>query len=543
MRPSFPIWIFCSGLLLAGAPSASAQQRNHSFTYEGKKYDGSFKFSMSFVREENPGDPQPLREGGGIDMNGSESGKLRFVFYTDGLKFDKNNHKEKYRLVVRPACHGGSGELRDLSQGNLEVKYSRDRNEKTLEYEIRANGQGELRIGFDVVKNDDDSTRCTQAIVFPYNITGIPDPAVRACEQVLAAFKSNKFGNIRQLESLKNKYPGAPCRENIDKILAQHALWKQADDAYKTDCKKAKEICAKYKTEYPGGDFAAEMDMIAKCASAPAPPPPPVVKTKESDIPPEEKEYNLIKADDTDALLAFIDKWGALKPDSRFVQMARKRIAGLLPLQYEEKTLPDGRREYHLLNADRPRLKDMSLRNGLEIETDRLLSDNIFTAKIGAGEYALLVKDAKGKQVTIKITNEFDAALTPLPGGNGWLLRVGGGKKPYRVYLADAANPKDEKTWKGSLTSDTLAISQAELKNRGYDKAYRVVVRDSDRPVKQLDAGLIESAGDNGGSALLDTIMFILLLFVMLCAAYGLYLLLWYRREKQRKATIYERIQ
>ncbi len=544
MRPNFPICIFFFSLLLVGTPallSAQTKRPPYPFQYDSEK-KGSVKFALTYFRGADRATPLEPQDGR-IDMAGAESGILRFTFYSNGLDFERNRHRDEYLFVARPSCPGGiTRELKPVSQSDVSVKYSKDNNVEILDFEILKDGAGKLAIGFDVIK-DNAPTRCSQAMTFLYTIAGMPDPAIRTCEQALAAFQANKFGAISQLNSLKNKYPSAPCRDRIEEILAQYALWKQADNVYKTDCKKAKEICSKYKTGYPNGDFAEEMDMMAKCSSAPPPPPPPV-KTQPKEVSQEEKEYNSIKADDSEALIAFIDKWAATNPESRFVKNARDLIADLLPLQYEEKVLADGRRQYRLLNADRPRLKDMSLRSGLKIEADQLLSDNTFiVTPSGANEYAILVKDAKGKQATIKITNEFDATLTTLPDGGGWLLRVNGSKKPYTIYLTDDANPDDKKTWKGAMNSDTLTITPAELKKRGYDKTYRVVVKSSDRLTRPIEAGTIESVGADGGAALLDTIMFVLLLFVTLCAAYGLYLLFWYKNAAQRKATIYDRIQ
>jgi len=549
MRPNFPIWIFCFSLLLTGAPSfLSAQKiRSHPFKYDNRK-NGTFTFSLTYVRAQEPNNVMEPKEGF-IDMAGAESGTLRFTFYSNGINFERGKHRDQYVLIVRPTCNVDPRELRATSKNDVEVQYSDDRREQIVEYKIQENGSGQLLIGFDVVEKGVATSECHQKILFSYNITGISDPSIRACEQAMAAFKSDKFGTIGQLKSVRNRYPNAPCAEEADKILTQYNLYKQADDAAKTDCEKAKKLCAQYKSIHgESGWFAAEINLIEKCVPPqpkPANKPAPVVTTAPSREQLEQKAYEKIRnTDNTADILAFIDEWGAINPDSRFVKMAREKIAGLLPLQYEEKVLADGRRQYRLLNADRPRLKDMSLRSGLKIETEQLLSDNTFTVTPGsANEYAIFVKDAKGKQATIKITNEFDASLTPLPGSEDWLLRISGSKKPYTIYLTDDANPNDKKTWKGAMNSDTLTITSAELKKRGYEKTYRVVVKSSDRLTRPIEAGTIVGAGSDGGTALLDTIMLLLLLFVTCCAAYGLYLLLLQKRAQARKSTIYDRIQ
>lgn len=540
MKSFFLIWASTFGLLFAGNPTLLPAQtkRAHPFRYDGDK-NGAFQFSLVYFRGadyHSKLEPQNSK----IDMAGMESGVLRFIFYTNGLNFEKNGHRNDYTLVVRPSCSGGTTqELKPISYNDVNIKYKKDGREEFLDYRIVGNGPGELAIGFDVIEKD-APTRCSQTINFNYNVIGMPDPSERLCKQVLDNFKSNKLGTISQLNNLRTKHPNAPCREEVDKILAQYALWKKADETYKADCGKAREICARYNSIYPDGDFKAEIDLIARCTPTPPPPPSaPIVKTRPNQISPDEKEYSLIKTGDTTALRAFIDKY----PTSRFVQSAKERLAAFFPIQYEKKELDGGRFQYRLLNADQPRLKDMSLRSGLTIETDRLLSDNIFTVEpSGSGEYEILVKDAKGKQVSIKITNEFYAELTPLPGGDSWLLRVGGGKMPYTVYLTDIANPNDKKTWKGALNADTLTITQADMKKRGYDQPYQVLVKSSDSPAKLVEAGSVEGPRADAGAALLDTIMFLLLLFVMACAGYGLYLLLAQKRARSRKATIYESI-
>jgi hypothetical protein len=259
----------------------------------------------------------------------------------------------------------------------------------------------------------------------------------------------------------------------------------------------------------------------------------------------EEKAFRQIETStDSSELRAFITNWSAKNPESPFVKQAKTLLSKLYPIQYDEKVLTDGRRVYRLLNVEQPRIKNMSLQSGLKINTANLLTSNSFEVELErSGEFAVLVKDASGKQATIKITDYFDASLTAIPGNNSWLLRIGGGRRPFRVYLKNVANPKDIKIWEGKLDSDTLTITQDALKARRYNQVYQVVVKSSDIPSKEAEAGTIEHAYEEGGTGLLDTIMFLLLLFVGLSAVYGLYLVLSYQKEKRRKATIYDRIQ
>ena len=86
------------------------------------------------------------------------------------------------------------------------------------------------------------------------------------------------------------------------------------------------------------GWFAAEINLIEKCVPPqpkPSNKPAPVVTTAPSREQLEQKAYEKIRnTDNTADILAFIDEWSAINPDSRFVKMAREKIAGLSPLQY-----------------------------------------------------------------------------------------------------------------------------------------------------------------------------------------------------------------
>lgn len=547
MKPRIPIRILLVGLLLTGLGVVSyAQSFEFEFKYGGpNKYRGEIKYDVAYSRGDNP-ELIPLKpnDKGKIDLQGAAKGSLVFTFFPKKLGWYWGYQKKDYTLLIQPGCTAPPGALSVIRNQNIAIT-SADESSVRLEYRIRENGTGELKIGACATKTL-DSIACDNYLRFPFSISGLVDQAKQACEDALAAFAANKTGGIGQVKTVKFEHPDAPCLSDLNDIIAQHDLWEKANRA--PTCDDAKKLCKTYLEKYGNaGLFSTEINTINNCKPTPRPVTPSGTNTPKPakiDKSAEEKEFARIRTStNKDSIQAFIDVWNDKNPGSDFVQQARALLAGLLPIEYEEKILPDGRHQFRLLHVDKPRIKNLSLLGDMDINTDRLLTENIFTVTIGTGEYSVFVKDASGKQATIKITNEFGAGITSVPAAEAWLLRVNGGKKPYVVHLVDIANPNDVKIWKGRLNSDTLLITLAELQERGLDKSYRVLVKNNERSARPAEAGVVEGRSTDGDSTVLDAILFVLLLFIVLSAAYGVYLLVWYRKAKQRKATIYDSFQ
>ncbi|MBL7798551.1 MAG: hypothetical protein JNJ90_18795 [Saprospiraceae bacterium] len=542
------IRMFITCLLCTGLSAVlPAQNFEFKFKYGGpNKYVGDIKYDVAYTRGDNS-DPVKLKpnDKGNVDLRGAGKGKLIVTFFPKKLDWYWGYHKNDYTLYIRPGCTAAPSVLRRLQNDDIAIK-STDETTRQLEYLIEENGSGELKIGACATKTA-DSIACDNYLRLAFTVSGLENPAKQACEDAIKAFEARKVAAIGQVKAVKFEHPDAPCLSELNNIIAQYELWEKAKHA---PCEQAKKHCKTYLDNYgSSGFFYAEINAINTCKPTPKPtqPPPPEKSSKPKTAPeksPEEKDFERIRtSSNKDSIQAFIDFWNKNNPGSAFVQQAQTLLSGLLPIEYEEKILPDGRRQFRLLNVTRPRIKDLSLAGGMDINTDNLVSGNTFTVTIGSGEYNVFVKDATGKQTTIRITNEFGAALTPVPSREAWLLRVNGGEKPYSVHLMDAGNPSDTKIWKGRLDSDTLLITLAELQERGYEKSYRVLVKNSVRATSPAEAGMVESRSNDDNDALLDAILFVLLLFIVLSAAYGAYLLVWHQKAQKRKATIYDSFQ
>jgi len=536
-----------AGLLFAGlSGQLSAQPFEQEFKYGGKRnYEATIKFDVTYTRGDNP-EMFPLKpkDKGVIDLQGAGNGTLVISFNPKSLDWHWGSHDKEYTLYIRPGCISPPAELKNVRSDDIAVTTSVP-DAVRLEYRIQENGSGQLKIG-GFATNSKDSLGCTPYFRFDFTVSGLVDKAKRDCEEALAAFAANKTGGIGLVKKVKFEHPDAPCLSEVNNIIAEYDLWHKANTA--PNCEDAKKHCKAYLDKYGNeGLFSVEINTINNnCKTTPKPEAKSENKasTTVKEKSEEEKAFARIqKSTNKDSLQGFIDFWSDKSPGSDFVRQAKALLARLLPIEYEEKILPDGRHQFRLLNVNKPRIKNLSLLGDMDINTDRLLTDNIFTVSIGTGEYSVFVKDASGKQTTIKITNEFGATVTPVAGMEAWLLRVNGGKKPYVVHLVDIANPNDVKTWKGSLNSDTLLLTLEELQDRGLDKSYRVLVKNNERSSRPAEAGVVEGRSTDGGSTVLDAILYVLLLFIVLSAVYGVYLLVWYRKAKQRKATIYDSFQ
>jgi hypothetical protein len=535
MKACFPyrilLMLFFFGLL----HTTHLQAQMIRFSYgPGNSFHGAFKVDADYVVGDNTGELFNINEALNIKSHGANKARVRFAFTNKGIDLNR-----RYKIVLRTACYAsGTMEIKPLQQKEIELRSNGTTSER-LEFEVTKNGTGELVIGYDVTKDGEETNKCSHEIIIPYKISGIPELEKEACQRALSAFNTNKMYGVPQLEAVLKTYSNPPCKDEIDDILAQYNLYKKAKNLETSDCEEAKRVCAAYMAKYRvGGKFTTEMILINNCRPIKKTKP---INTSTTTVDPvslELKDWKAIQASkNPQDFIAYIEKY----PGGKFTEQASTILARLSPIEVQETRVSDSQRSFKLQNADKPRIKNMSLTNGLNIDASNLATSNQFDVTLDQpGEYAVRIIDAMGKDTTIRISSAFDASMTALPDGSGYFIKIGGGQRPYVVLLEDL-NTNKQNIFRGSINTDTTTITMAELNKRKMKGQFSVKVKGTGA------TALLELGSITNKPPRLDPVNTILSLVGALILLLGVYFVLVVLRNRKRSRrkktnTIYDHV-
>lgn len=516
--------------------SMCLQAQMIEFTYGPEKsFKGAFKVDADFIVTGNIGTMFNVKDALNINLQGSKTARVRFAFSTKNINLNK-----RYTIVLRTACYqSGAMEIKPLEQKEI-VLTSRVANSERLYFDVVKNGSGQLIIGYDITKEGEEANKCSHKLVIPYKISGIPELEKEACQRALSAFNTNKMTGVPQLKAVLLTYPNPPCRNEIEDILTQYASYEKAKSLELSNCEAAKKVCADYMKKYRvGGKFTTEIILINNCKPVVKPPKP--TSNTGSIVEPvslESKDWKVIQASkNPQDFASFIEKY----PGGKFTEQASAILARLSPIQVQEDRISDSRRSFKLQNASRPRIKNMSLISGLKIDASNLSTGNQFDLTLEQpGEYAVRIIDAMGKDTTIRISSAFDGSMAALPDGSGYFLKISGGRRPYVVLLEDLETNK-QNTFRGSINTDTLTITLAELNKRDIKGQFSVKVKGNESPVL-LELGSIVNKAPRFNPV--NTILWLVGALILLCGIYFVIVILRNRKRSIRKKmnTIYDHV-
>lgn len=534
MKPSLVSFLI-AGACCTGSPTAlPAQQAAQGASYFNQSEDFTYgnnnnkKGRFLYVIEKKCDNEQGQRMPTGlVDLTICPAGAttLRVAFTSANIKLD-----DDYKLVLRPDCFGGTEELKLSGTTGLTLK-KRGHNEGPITgnfvYQVQKNGPGELKIGYIIIKKDEDANQaCVHYLTIPYSISGMTDPLLETCNNALQAFRANKLPAIPQLQAIAKNNPNAPCSDEIAPILADYAKYEQIALAAATpmNCAKMKTLAAQYPAN---GHFKAEVDaLLKKCTVAPPPPP-------EPGDPPDLTAWNQIK---NSANCRDFEQFAADYPTSQYAPEAMRLFRKCSNIIVQEKRIGNFERHFTLENVTRPHYKDLSLDYGLDIRAEALLTSNEFTAVLEApGEYLVRIRDAMDKDTLLRINSSFSASVAMLPDSSGYFVKINGENPPYQVTLEDLATGENV-TLRNALKNaqDTALILFGELSGRKLTGQYIVKVKGAQSPAT-IEAGILHGPPKDSGFTRI-----ILLLLGLLFACGVIYLVFFLiGRKKRRNKPIY----
>jgi hypothetical protein len=179
----------------------------------------------------------------------------------------------------------------------------------------------------------------------------------------------------------------------------------------------------------------------------------------------------------------------------------------------------------------------MSATYGLTVDASALATENKIKVTLKAGDYQLRIVDELGKDTIIRISNVFSAVMSPVNDGQGYFIKISGGRSPYTLELEDLETGQVI-PFRSDLRSDTTTIGRVELSQKKLHKQYRVRLGSSGA-TEPLDLGVIDNTPNDKGAA--SIVVFLSGMLVLTLILYLFVVVVRKRRMRKNTADIYNR--
>ncbi len=518
---------------------ATAQSNNdfkisYNFKYEEGSKEGKIEYwvyySTPTLKRQYTKDPNNFK----IEMDNASEGIL-VVEIKLSDRFDKN-----YKIILPYSCTRGTQQFK-LKGGRTIMLDSSHPTEK-LTYDIKANGSGTLKIGFDALPiTQKEPGNCNSSLKISYNIGGMPDLAADACDEAMSAFRSN-MDNLDKINDYMAKYPDGNCMQMCRRIVNESGEYQQLKASLdRKDCDQFKKLKETYNANYPNGYYKDKVAALAECKSNPPEKEtvtkPPIGKkekpTKESEktTPPPspncDKHWEAVKNEPcAQAYKDFIAK----NPNCDRIKDAEEKLQALsnanfsVSLSTNSATISDP-------GGNRLKWKDLSSRAGLSVE--KAVDGKGLKASFREGTYFLYVEDDCGRNDTVELRSGFYASLDQTEKNKRLTITIFGGNPPYNANLLSSAgnrHPIPPKFFDGNV----ITFTKKDMDNRRWHGNFAIEIKDA-----KLNSFLLKNRIINEKNAY-DLGKIIISLLLLIAVGLLMYLFFTYFKTKKRKETIYD---
>lgn len=487
-----------SSFLFALISISSLAQINHEtfvdFEYNFKnnqKKKGKFAFSIwqqgDVVKDyvENKGENH-------IHSMFFENKKNKVFIAFEKLDLEGRRANKNYKLVVHQKCIS--------TNNNGVVDYdlvSHELTNKTkliqIPFEIKANGYGEIRIGFDIVKDNSNSIidwKCSVGeIVFKLKATGIGDAdkdndgVYDKIDNCLGV--SNKDQTDWDNDGYGNLCDNCPKNGNRNQAdrdydgvgdICDNCPFKGNANQNDSDRDGVGDVCDKCQGQDDAYCGKKKIVAVPK-------------KTK-----PKTKPKPTVKDD-------LYEEWEALKKEGdepdifQFYQRNGNYREEVIPFFYDNFPLivTDNREDeaekdfYTEVENDffNAKYKNISLNDGILIDDSDWMDAKKLAIEITKpGSYNILIRDSIGRQNILKYDGGSRFHVIPNENAEDFILILKGGEGPYAIRLLDSNN---EEKWDGKYNLDTIEVNKNMLIKQGLVGDYQLSIKQLNNPNSEIN--------------------------------------------------------